>query len=513
MPQQPTSPPGSVGYPSIVYREEALKWPRLLALLGGTEAMRAMGETYLPRHSQEEKKSYDTRRAQSFLYNAYGDTIKRLTAKPFSRPVTMANEPKDERIGAIKDNVDLTGKSITQLGRQLFKTGTTFGLYHLLVDLPALRDGASLAEERASLRPLLFEVEPVDLIGWKIGLDDSGKEVLREVRIREARIEDKPGSEWEDEYAYYVRVITLDRWSLYRWSDESKGWAIAIDSATGEPKEGRHSFGEVPLITGYFNQTGFMRADPPLNELADLNLCHWQSFSEQRRALSFARFGVLFGSGLTDKEIKRIQSIGPNTIIGSENPNAKLMHVEHTGQGIGAGEVDIEKLERRMEVLGLQPMLNQTGEVTATARAIDAAAVNTDIQSWVRVVEDTLNRAYKKAGNLVGMDEAAFDESFSVQVYNDFPIGLRGTEEVTMLMNLYVSGRMPPRLFWTEMKRRGVINEDESIDEIVAWNEASGMGMEFSIEQPTQPGTPPPRQVAGEPPVSNPPGKGAVVAA
>ena len=81
------------------------------ALLGGTKAMRAAGKKYLPQWPGEDSESYDLRLAVATLFPAYARTIDVLSAKPFSKPVTVG-EDVPERPKPWLQNVDLSGRDL-----------------------------------------------------------------------------------------------------------------------------------------------------------------------------------------------------------------------------------------------------------------------------------------------------------------------------------------------------------------------------------------------------------------
>ena len=59
--------PKSPATTSAAYDTMAPRWHLIETLLGGTEAMRAAGETYLPRHSEETDKGYEERLSAAVL--------------------------------------------------------------------------------------------------------------------------------------------------------------------------------------------------------------------------------------------------------------------------------------------------------------------------------------------------------------------------------------------------------------------------------------------------------------
>jgi hypothetical protein len=67
-------------------------WPMITALLGGTEEMREAGKTYLPQWPNEDDNFYKRRLAVATLLPAFSRTVEVLSGKPFSRPVTWADD-------------------------------------------------------------------------------------------------------------------------------------------------------------------------------------------------------------------------------------------------------------------------------------------------------------------------------------------------------------------------------------------------------------------------------------
>lgn len=457
--QRPLKEEDKVDTTSIEYDSMAYRWPLLHDLLGGTESMRAAKSEWLPREPRETYTAYENRLRRSFLYNAYADTVEKLVAKPFSKPVSVQGS-FDERIESIRNDVDRSGRDITQLGRDVFRDLVVYGIGHILVDFPKTEGVETLADERElGIRPNLLHVSPVDLISWRTERTPSGKTRLTQVRIREQRVE--PKGDFIDELVHYIRVLTPDSYAVYRrkqMQDENNPEQDDYELV----EEGSHSFGEIPLVSMYAARTGFLTAKPPLLDLAFMNLAHWQSLSDQRNVLRFARVGILFASGFTEEEMEEGLTIGPNQLIRSTNPEADIRYVEHAGQAIGAGQEDLNMLERRMEVLGLQPLVQRTGVQTATGKAIDESRVHTAVQSWIRSVESGLRDAYLFAHRWFQIDPP---EDLEIDITNDFGVSLRATEDIESLLKLRAMGGVSQETFLRELKRRGLISEAVDIAE------------------------------------------------
>ena len=437
---------------SVVYDEMLSKWELINDLLGGTAVMRARGEKWLPKETREQDAQYRNRVQRSFLFNGLRDTIEKLVAKPFSREVNVVGDD-DEHIADLREKVDRQGTNLTTFASSAFTSAVKYGLVHILVDFPpttATVDGAqapSVADEREQdLRPFFVQVDAPRLLSWVTSLVN-GKRRLERVRIRETRVE--ATGDAGDEAIEYIREVSRTDWTLWRFEKDENTFI--------KHSSGLHTFGEVPLVTVYIDQRkGYFSADPPLEDLAWLNIAHWQSSSDQRNILRFARVGILFGKGFEEEEVQTL-TIGPNTFLKSTNPEADLKYVEHQGTAINAGKQDIDDLEAKMELLGLQPMIaTRSGTQTATGKAIDEGRTESAIQAWIRRVENGLVQCYEYAAQWVNKE---LPDDFSVDVYNDFGVTIRGTSDQTILKDLRAQGDITQETLLREMKRRGTLSE------------------------------------------------------
>lgn len=435
-----------VSTPCNTYSEMITKWGLLHDLLNGTFQMRDAGETWLPREKHEEPKDYENRLDRSFLYEAFANTIEQLTAKPFSRPVTVQNPGKLE---GFQWEVNNEGQSLSQFAEEVFSCGITYGVVHILIDYP--KSDAKTKEDEVGLRPTFVLVKPPQLLGWRA---DGVR--LTEIRILEKRVE--PDGEYGEKEGEYIRVYKTDVWEL--WKKEGDSWS--------KVEEGAHSFGDVPLVTYYVKKSKFMMGDPPLEGLAHLNVAHWQSLSDQRNILRFARCGLIFAKGFQEEDMESL-IISPNRVIKTSVVEADLKYVEHSGQAIGAGEEDLKRLEERMETLGLKPLLERTAHSTATGKAIDEGRTNSAIQNWIRDLESVLCRAFEYAAKWTG---ATLPDDFAIDIFNDFNISARGATDLDPLLKLSMERKITDATLLREVKRRGLLSEAVDIDTELASLEA-----------------------------------------
>ena len=439
----------NVNEPSSSYKAMAEKWGLLHDLLGGTSAMRAAGKSRLPIETREEEQAYENRLQRSYLYGALADTIDKIVSKPFSRPAIVRGNVPDALKEVVEDPA-MKGLDLTQFARELFADAVTHGVAHVLVDFPSVAGGLSMADEKAEgVRPYFVRVSPPDMIGWRSSRQAGGRERLTEVRLREYRTESDGG--WGDTQVERVRVLREDEWQL--WQKIGEEWLMV--------EEGTHTYGGIPIVSLYLDPTGFMTADPPFEDLAWLNLAHWQSLSDQRNILRFARMPLLYQFGISEEEIESEITIGPSQLIRSINPDAKMGYVEHGGRAIESGDKDLRNLEAQMEVMGLQPLISKTGGATATGRALDESRTHSNIQAWIRALEDTLGEALAVAGRWMGVE---LPDDVAVDVFSDFGLTMKAEQDIRALVDMRKSNLITHKTFLEEVKRRGLLSDTVDVD-------------------------------------------------
>lgn len=444
------------------------------ALMGNTDEMRAQGEKYLPKEQLEDDESYKLRLQHSFLYNGYRDTIEKCVARPFSRDVILKNG--NDRTAKMLGNADGKRQSITQVLKQYFLNGINFGVGHLLVDLPnmakALPDGqqATLADEVEKLIPYCTNISPLSLIWWDFEETEDGPE-LTEIHIRDYIVKKDPADRYNQIEYCRISVYTKTDWQLY---EAPKG-----SSKFEQIDQGTHSFGRVPLFSWYSGeQIAPLVAKPPLMDLADLNIAHWQSSSQQRNYLRFIRIGFLFIRGMSDEDLRKnltngILKLGPQNILVTENSEAGANYLEHQGTAYQAGERDLTELKAQMTVIGLQPFVEMASN-TATGSAIPEAKYQSRLQMWCKLCSAAATQAVMTGCAAAG-DE--LDDDFEASIYSDFGISVDNIAKVDKIFQAFRDKLITAETALRELQRYGIIDERVDIeDEVAAAAEAKQEG-------------------------------------
>lgn len=416
------------------------------ALMGGTRAMRLAGETYLPKFDAESPEAYEARRKASWLFNGYRKTVNDLSGRVFDKPVEAVDA--DDVFAGWLENVDMQGRDLSGFACSVFKDALAgAGVGFVMVEAPR-RDGVvTRAEaERQNLRPYLVHLRVEDVLGWKAQTINNVM-MLTQLRILEQIEEADPEDEFAAETVEQVRVLDLNEGqvNVRIFREASKGGWQQVDEYATEQTE-------IMVIPFYANRTGFFQAEPPLDDLADINVAHWQSQSDQRNILHFARVPVLFVKGLGEEPI----DIGGSKAIATSNPDADAKWVEHSGQAIGAGRQDLKDLEFQMETFGLQLLAARAQ--SATGEVLDAKKETSQLAMMADGLKDALEQAMLWMGVLGNREFSG-----SIEVNKEFGVSMMTAQEITALLSAVNTGNLSRTTFLEEMKRRGVLRADLNV--------------------------------------------------
>lgn len=447
-----------VNTPSALYTEQSKMWKLPRTLMGGTKAMRAAGRDYLPQEEAESDSAYRSRLARTTLFNAFRKTVKDMTGKVFTKPIVL----KDDMPAVLKkdaENIDLAGRHINVFARDVFFDSMQLGIGYILAEMPPPlttgtgRNGEVTKADEATRRPYLVYIKAEDLIGWQSALID-GVVTLTQARIREMVTE--PDGLFATKQVEQIRVLKPGIWEIWREVETAgkKSWQKVGEGTTGNVKR-------IPLVPVYINRTGFMTGEPPLEDLADLNVAHWQSQSDQRNILHVARVPILFGAGFDDKDTI---SVGANTMARSSDKDAKLTWVEHTGAAIDSGDKDLQNLEFQMQTQGLQLLVPQPGGKTATGEVHDDVKENSALAMMAGALEDALELALEFMAEYRGLGE---EKGGSIVVNKDFGILAGAAADVPNIISA-TDTVIDKETAINELKRRGFLSDDVDAETVIA---------------------------------------------
>ena len=102
-------------------------------LLGGTKAMIAAGQLYIPKEPGEDAESGNIRVKRTALLNVYRRTLRYMGGRVCEKPVSLGDDG-DARFQAFSEDVDKQGHNLTVWSRGVFEHGLNDGVTFCLVD-------------------------------------------------------------------------------------------------------------------------------------------------------------------------------------------------------------------------------------------------------------------------------------------------------------------------------------------------------------------------------------------
>jgi hypothetical protein len=425
-------------------------WAIVDPLMGGTRAMREAGEQLLPKWPKEEDCDYQKRLSLSTLIPAYSETIKNNAGRVFAEPITIG-EDVPPKIKVFIEDIDRQGNNLQVWSDTFFTQALSHGLCHALAEYPNIQpqgegELVTLADAQAvKARPYVIMIRPQQVIGWRSS-NDGGEHVLTQFRYMES-VEEEDG-EFGVKEIKQIRVLLPGAWKTYREKEDDKGkksWMLH--------KEGRTSLSHIPLTTYYTKRKGFMTAEPPLLELAHLNVKHWRSQSDQDNILHVARVPMLAISGIDDDtwELK----VG--TASATKLPtNGKMEWVEHTGKSIEAGQGSLDSLEDQMRIAGAKLVEKEKSATKTVFQAEDDAAQElSPLKTMAGQLEDAIDQILQFFAELTGAEKGGH-----VTVNGNFDSDYIPEISIPALIQLNLAGKISDETLFSELQRRNVVSKD-----------------------------------------------------
>jgi hypothetical protein len=478
----------TVATPSSAVTAMQPDWELSRALLGGTRAMRAAGKKFLPQWPNEEDAAYDARLGTAVLFPAYKRTVETLAGKPFSKPLTLGDDVPPE-IEAWAEDIDLEGRNLHVFAADLMESALGYGLCGILVDCPKAEGIAANAagvptkadEQRAGVRPYFVHIKPWQILGW-VAKREGGNWVLKMLRLMECV--EEPDGEFGTKDVEQVRVLRPGAFDVYRKQKDAKGnetWALQPELS------GLTSLGYIPFVPMYGKRTGYMMAEPPLKEVAHLNVQHWQSASDQQTILHVARVPILAVMGVEDGFDRNGKPIPWQLTIGASSAvrlpkDGDLKFVEHTGAAIQAGTDDLKALEERMRQAGAE-LLVIDQKLTATQVTTENAVGMCALQRIVQTEEDVIDQALQMMADWMGLQESGH-----VTIFNDFGAATLDDASAQLIVTAQQGGLISKETAINELKRRGKLGADVEAEEEAAKiaEEGPALGMLGDPQQQQQ---------------------------
>lgn len=453
-----TEKKSNVNTPCSAYADVEERYRLVTALMGGTTAMRAEGENYLPQYPKETRERYKDRLKVSVLYEAFSSTVRNLSGRPFGQSVQLSEDSNGWYDDMVSD-IDAQGTDMTVFARSCLEDILVYGKCHILAEYPNTyelqeqlgRPITRADEVQQNIRPYLVRLSPRDVIGWRTERQ-GGQEVITRLRYRVNKTMPSADSDWEDKQRKCVVVWTPETITVHEQTEEG-------DWVAGAPSV--NTLGMIPVCTVYANRVGPMMAHPPLEALAHLNQKHWKNQSDQDQIEEVARIPMLHMTGYDPKEVQTLE-VAAYKIVANRNPQAQMQVVETNGSAVTVGQESLKELVQQMEDMALEALRRRSsGSKTATEVALQVGRNVSDLEAYCVLLEKGLAKSLYYMSLWSGLRI----EYPTVKISTDFGFSYGAEKELAEIREDYKLGVITADRYLFERKRRGLYSEEMDIDE------------------------------------------------
>jgi hypothetical protein len=428
-------------------------------LWSGTAGMRLAGETYLPRNAEEPLDNYKRRLARSTLHNYYKSSIQSAVGKVFSKDIHV--EKPSLPMQLLFDDIDAQGRNLTQFAKDVLQDAINHGITFILVDHSRVpEEYKTLADKNASgARPYWVGIPATKVLDAR-SADFGGTQRLSYFRYEEEVWE--PSADGFGGSGYrQVRIFKQDpntevMFAVYREDEVGTTWRL-IDSGV------LAGVTAIPVIPVNVNRTSFFMGRPPLQDLADVNVQHWQCSSDYQNSVHVASIPFLLAKGMGPQELDtsgnpQEMRIAVNSGVMAVDPNADVQWIEVTGAALAAARANLDSLVQEMEKLGTTLCTSTPGGVTATEKSVNAAEANSTVKSWALALQDAINGSLAFTAEYISEQPTAL-----AQVNTEFASDYASDTTFSSVLEAHKLGVIDAETVVAEAKRRNVLDPTAKI--------------------------------------------------
>ena len=475
--------------PHPAYARMQPRWQKCRDLMQGAEAIRAGGETYLPKFAIETDDDYAIRVQLAGFYNGFSRVVLASVGMLMQQEPVLSDDMPQE-LKDMWENADGKGTHGAVLTAELIQSAIIDGHNGLLTDYEnadattldrskasaAAVPGTTLSaddEARIGLRPYFILVKADDIIK-QLYQPVAGVRTLVLLVLRE-NIDERIGQFGvigRVRYRVYTNIAGVVEYQL---------WENPIGSVRPVLIEGPRRMRNVSKIPWSPNRPGRKLSDvetlPVLMDLADMNIEHHQTKTnllhlETRACVpTLVRIGAQPDANGNYPEV----ILGPGSTIDAPivpNVAQPIYWLSPDVTVLEPARKTLEATEAAMGAMGLAFLAPQVRATeTAQAKRIDSTAQNATLTTVGRASQDCIELAFGFAGEFIGV------KAGSVAVNNEFENLLMDPQTMMAYVNAVANAGLPPRLLIEAWQASGRIPDDLDPDEILMEMQANAIAI------------------------------------
>ena len=435
----------TVDSPNTAWVNMEPHWELLEALQGGTFSVRRKHRKYLPQEPREQDISYDVRLQRS-VCSPFVTRIEKMLAGMLTRKPVRLDDVTDQIREQLFD-VDLQGNDLQSWLFQTSRLCIRYGHVGVLVDAPKAGDNG---------RPYWISYSPKNILGWRYELTD-GQQKLTQLRLSEKIL--VPDGLYGEKQVEQVRVLTPGAFEIFQ--KDQKGDFRVID-------EGTTSLSEIPFSVAYSNRIGVLESFPPLADIAELNLQHYQVQSDLGNQLHISAVPMLalFGFPAAAEEI----SAGPGEAL-SLPEGSSAQYIEPAGNSYDAQFRRLDQIVSQINDLGLAAVMGaKLSAETAESKRIDRSQGDSTMMVVAQQMQDMIDNCLRFHADYLQESQAG-----SSLVNRDFMGARLEPQEIQALLQLYTAGTVTQETLLLQLEAGDVLGDEFDVRNELEATQAGGL--------------------------------------
>jgi hypothetical protein len=393
------------------------------------------------------------------FFNATRLTVEGLTGYVFRKDPVLG-EDVPPAIVAHWENIDNAGTHGDVFCREQFTDALNVGHGAILVEFPKTGGTQTPLEERVTgeIRPYWVPIKKDDVVSWRTTVEH-GKTILTQLVVRETGVlsDGAFGEKEQTRYRVFYRNQTASGpvvgFVLLEETDNRE--VIQVDEGLYPTQD------EIPVAEiGTSGRKGLFESDPPLLDLAFLNIAHYQQQSDHftNIHLTCVPVPVTIGADTTQGQVV----LGPNA--GLHLPQGgDFKYVSAPADAIGPTKQSLDDLKADMATAGLAMLAaDKRAAETAQAKRIDKAASDSKLAVSARGLQDAIERALGFHARYLGLE---LEAGGSITINRDYENLTLDAGMIAALSGLVREGQLTLETLWKMLQEGNTLPEDFDADE------------------------------------------------
>jgi hypothetical protein len=439
------------------YQRTLPQWTRCRDAVEGQDVIKAKGDSYLPRLSGHFEpntgaQAYEAYKGRALWFGATDRTLNGYVGAILRKdPSFIVPDTLRDRMEDITD----AGQNAVQFAHALTKELLTTGRCGLLVD--------KLSEDASEGEPAFIKLYyPENILNWVV-VDGKFMAVILEetVLVPDKDKYDLVEAKQIRELSMETGIYTVTLWR--KTTGVTAGSEEWIPGQTVAPTMRGIPIDHIPFVMISADEDSISCSKPPLLDLVNVNINHYQLDADYRHGLHFTALPTPVFTGVDDS---RAYYLGSEGAINLRDVNSKAFYLEFNGQGLVAIKDALEDRTKQMAALGaqlLQRSQRGRGVETAEAARIQQSGETSLLSTIVGRIEEGFERALTYIMNWEGVTTAEGD--IEVTLNRDFIDATLSAQEITAIVAAWQAGSMRNEdLFWN-LQRGGIVKPNITFDE------------------------------------------------